>query len=318
MAGGELINKFKIAALSASIGLFALFSACLPIISALPGVTELSDDVIPELKQYMLGLINNDRSANDLPPVVLGTNTAAQQHADDMLANYFLSHWGTDGLKPYMRYTRTGGINFEAENSAYHGWYDTTEAPDKYEIIDPKEVLKQLQYNMVYDDADSNWGHRDAILDKMAQKVNIGIAFDKHRLALVQQFEGDYVVFTQLPAIVNDKLYLGGSLNLGDLYSLRIFYDPLPQPLSQQQLMAKPHYYDIGEEIGYVLPPKYKMESADYVNAARWQTDGGGSFEIEADINTLLKYPKGVYNICLIASINDQLVSLTNYSLFLR
>ena len=313
-----VLNKYKTIALMSLIGLFGLFQSCLPVTSALPNVTEISDNVNLDLTQYMVELINKDRSDNNSPPVVLGTNSAAQQHADDMLANYYLSHWGTDGLKPYMRYTRAGGINYESDNSAYHGWYDNSDDPNRYEIIDLKEVLKQLQYNMMYDDADSNWGHRNTILDKMNRKVNIGIAFDKHRLALVQQFEGDYVVFTQLPAIVNGKLYLAGNLNLGDVYSVHIFFDSLPQSLGQKQLLDKPHYYDIGEEIGYVLPPKYRMEGTDYVNATKWKTDSGGSFEIEANISPLLKYPKGVYNICLVASVHDEPVSLTNYSLFIR
>jgi hypothetical protein len=318
LAGNVVLNKYIIASVMILIGLFASFSACLPVTSAIPGVTELPGKVNPDLTQYILGLINKDRGDNNLPPVVLGTNTAAQQHAEDMFAYYYLSHWGTDGLKPYMRYTRAGGINYESENSAYHGWYDTGEDPDKYEIIDPKAILEQLQYNMMYDDADSNWGHRDTILDKMNKTVNIGIAFDEHRLAFVQQFEGDYVIFTQLPAVINGKLYLAGSLNLGEVYSVHIFYDSLPQSLTQQQLLEKPHYYDIGEEIGYVLPPKYIMKDMDYVNAAGWKTNINGSFEIEADISPLIKYPKGVYNICLVADIKNELVSLTNYSLFMR
>jgi hypothetical protein len=235
-----------------------------------------------------------------------------------MLDNYYLSHWGTNGLKPYMRYTLAGGINYEAENSAYHGWYDTSQDPDRYIIIDPKEVLKQLQYNMMFDDADSNWGHRATILNKLSKIVNIGIDFDKHRLALVQQFEGDYIVFTQLPAIVNGRLYLAGSFNMGTLYSLHIYYDSLPEPLTQQQLLEKPRSYDTGEEIGYVLPPKRYMEGREYVTANIWNVDVTGSFTIEADISHLLKYETGVYNILLVSNIDAELTSLSNYSIFLH
>ena len=51
----------------------------------------------------MLTLINRDREANGLAPVILGTNTAAQSHAEEELANGYISHWGMDGMKPYMR-----------------------------------------------------------------------------------------------------------------------------------------------------------------------------------------------------------------------
>lgn len=286
--------------------------------SALPALTPSSAVSSVQLSDYMLNLINKDRTDNGLAAVTLGNNTAAKDHAVDMIANYYLSHWGTDGLKPYMRYTLAGGINYEAENSAYHGWYDTSQDPDRYITIDPEEVLKQLQYNMMFDDADSNWGHRDAILNKLSKKVNIGIVYDKHRLALVQQFEGDYVNFTNLPAIVNGSLYLTGSLSLGQLYSLHIYYDPLPQSLTQQQLLDKPHSYDLGEEIGYVLPPKYYMDDKEYVTASKWTVDISGSFAIGADVSHLLKYKTGVYNISLISSIDGKLTALSNYSIFIR
>ncbi len=296
----------------------AMLCGCLSGTSALPVVTEPSVAPAVQLSQYMLDLINQDRANNKLVPVTLGTNTAAQSHADDMLANFYLSHWGTDGLKPYMRYTLAGGINYEAENSAYHGWYDTSQNPDLYVTINAQEVLQQLEHDMMFDDAASNWGHRDTILNPLNKKVNLGIAYDKHRLALVQQFEGDYVVFTELPAIVDGKLSLAGSLTLGKLYSLHISYDPLPQPLTQQQLLDKPHSYDLGEEIGYVLPPRHYMEDNDYVNASKWDTDTLGSFTIEADIRPLLKYQTGVYNISLVSSVDGTLTSLSNYSIFMR
>jgi uncharacterized protein YkwD len=300
------------------LGVIVLATACIPVMSALPAGNDTSAPDSEQLTRYMLDLINKDRADNGVSPVILGTNSAAQEHAEDMLANYYLSHWGTNGLKPYMRYTLNGGVNREAENSAYHGWYDLSEDPASYVYINTEEVIKQLQYNMVYDDADSNWGHRETMLNTLNKKINIGIAYDKHRLALVQQFEGDYLVFTQLPAIVNGKLFISGSLNSGKLYSLHIYYDSLPQSLTQQQLLDKPRYYDIGEEIGYVLPPKYTMENKDYVNASKWETDTTGSFSIEADISSLLRYRTGVYNICLISDIDDELVSLSNYSVFLR
>jgi len=62
-----------------------------------------------ELFQYVLSLVNTDRQTAGLPPVTLAYNSAAQTHAQDMFKNFYGSHWGTDGLKPYMRYTNAGG-----------------------------------------------------------------------------------------------------------------------------------------------------------------------------------------------------------------
>ena len=52
-----------------------------------------------EEKLYMLELINTQRDRAGLNPVTLGTNTAAQIHAEAALENCFSSHWGIDGIK---------------------------------------------------------------------------------------------------------------------------------------------------------------------------------------------------------------------------
>ena len=70
---------------------------------------------LDQMRSLMLGLINRDRAAKGLGPVSLGTNSAAQAHAEEMLAFSYLSHWGLDGKKPYTRYTDAGGVNYEAE-----------------------------------------------------------------------------------------------------------------------------------------------------------------------------------------------------------
>ena len=66
--------------------------------------------------QFLLDLINGERMNAGLGPVALGSNPAAQAHADSMLYNCFSSHWGLDGLKPHMRYSLAGGYQSNAEN----------------------------------------------------------------------------------------------------------------------------------------------------------------------------------------------------------
>ena len=76
----------------------------------------LSPDELRRGRQFMLTLINADRVRFNLPPVALGDNLAAQRHAAAMARHNFCSHWGLDGLTPYMRYTLAGGVNREREN----------------------------------------------------------------------------------------------------------------------------------------------------------------------------------------------------------
>ena len=67
-------------------------------------------------KESMLELINAERRRAGVTPVVLGTNDAAQLHAESSLAHCTSSYWGADGLKPYMRYSLAGGYQSNGEN----------------------------------------------------------------------------------------------------------------------------------------------------------------------------------------------------------
>lgn len=275
------------------------------------------------LFQYMLDLINKDRQGSALAPVVLSYNAAAQKHAQDMFDNFYLSHWGTDGLKPYMRFTQQGGENYEQENSAYSGWFNVAENPDSYAAIDVKEELKTLQWAMMNDDAASNWGHRNNILNKLHKKVNLGIAFDNHRVTLVQQFEGDYIEFTLPPTLNGNVLSLSGKFSLGILNNVSIYYDEFPQSKTASQLNNGPHSYSLGTMVGYLIEPAkpgeyYTNLPPEAIEAGRWEVDQNGHFAIQSNIGQYLVHGKGVYTITLITIVDNKPQPLSNYSIFVE
>lgn len=53
------------------------------------GGQRLSAAELDELRVFALGLINRDRADHGLPPVAMGSNPAAQLHAEDMLTNEY-------------------------------------------------------------------------------------------------------------------------------------------------------------------------------------------------------------------------------------
>ena len=71
----------------------------------------------------LLDNVNSYRTSNGKPPLADNArlDTAAQIHADDMLAHNFFGHKGSDGSQPWDRVTRTGytwsGV---AENLAWN------------------------------------------------------------------------------------------------------------------------------------------------------------------------------------------------------
>ena len=137
----------------------------------------------------MLELINSEREKAGLGSVVLGDNAAAQLHAEAALENCFASHWGVDGLKPYMRYSLAGGYQSNGENGL--GIDYCVKASDGYAALG--SIESEIREAMVL------WmgsaGHRRNILRKWHKKVNIGIAWNRYNFAAYQHFEGDYVEY---------------------------------------------------------------------------------------------------------------------------
>ncbi len=102
------------------------------------------------------------------------------------------------------------------------------------EHINVKQELQSLEHAMMYDDAASNWSHRDAIISKWQKKVNIGIVYDAKSVALDQEFEGDYLEYFQPPTLTGNILSLSGRFTLANvkLDNVTITFDDLPQPIS--------------------------------------------------------------------------------------
>ena len=206
--------------------------------------------VLPDLrhveeKRYMLALINDRRQEADVDAVVLGDNIAAQVHAESSLEGCFSSHWGADGLKPYMRYTLAGGAQSNGENG-FGSDYCVRPFQGYSAIGNIREEI---------DKAMDQWmtspGHAKNILDPTHMKVNVGIAWDQYNVVMYQHFEGGHVDYDRLPSISDGVLSLSGKVKNGgrvrtkrDL-GVQIYYDAPPVSLTRGQL-SRTYCYDSG------------------------------------------------------------------------
>ena len=181
-----------------------------------------------EYKAYMLELINEERVKAGVPPVTLGDNIAAQLHAEASLAGCFSSHWGIDGLKPYMRYSLAGGYQANAENGSGSDY--CIKAWEGYRALGNIEA--KIRETM--DGWMESPGHRRNLLDQRHKNVNIGLAWNRFNFAAYQHFEGDYVEFNGLPDIEGGILSLAGQVKNGasfdrdDYIDVNVYYDPPP------------------------------------------------------------------------------------------
>ena len=296
-----------------------------------------AEDRLAKLRQYALGLINKDRADHGLPPVTLGSNDAAQHHAEDMLEHDYFGHWWADGRKPYMVYSQYGGTSYAAENAATSGFTNrqwNAKGCNNFLVncivSTPEKAIADLQWRMMYDDASSNWGHRDNILRATHRAVNIGIASNGRRVTFVQHFQGGAAIATEPPKLSDgrhlslkiQKMETG--ITIGGLVS--IYYDPLPVPISAAENDALNSYClgggattACGDSVVDILAPPppgtfYTNLGGNKVVAQTWQ-ETPTTFTLYADIGSHLP-GHGVYTVVVWRDtgggwLSERLVELT-------
>lgn len=204
-----------------------------------PGAGIAPDDM-NSLQWLMLFLVNEAREEASLTPVVLGANPAPQEHAEDMAESCFLSHWGTDGMKPYMRYSRAGGVQVDAENVSGASFCPTD--PSRYAQKPLAAELREAFSGLM-----ESTGHRANILRPEHRVLHVGMSYRAPNFWLVQQFSGRYAAFAQTPSIEDGWLTFdmsacnGARLSNDDL-AVQVRHDPLPSQLTPSQLQRTSCY----------------------------------------------------------------------------
>ena len=251
---------------------------------------------------------------------MLGTNPAAQLHAEDMLAHDYFGHWWADGRKPYMVYSQTGGTSYAGENAATSGWTDREWNAQscgsrlvRCIVPDLAESITDHQQSMMYDDAHADWGHRDNILGESHRAVNIGVASNGRRVTFVQHFEGG-AVEADGPPVLNANGVLSLSLAkretgvvIGRVVS--IYYDPPPTPKTPAQIDTLRSYCigggfttSCGDPVARILSPPgpgryYSNLDSNEVIADSWN-ETADAFSFSANVGGLMQRP-GVYTVVI-------------------
>ena len=213
-----------------------------------PATTTQSE--IDGYKTYLLGLINHDRTIAGLTQLTSGTNSAAQLHAEEMLEHSYLSHWGLDGSKPYMRFAIAAGISGDFENVSGIE-EELAEGVQYREIVSVETELREAQRGFM-----RSTGHRETILNPWHQQVNLGIACNVFTCAVVQHFEAQYVEYEEIPNIASGVLSVSGRILSPFAFELfDIWYERPPSPLSLGQVDVT-SCYGIGDiPVAFVSPP---------------------------------------------------------------
>jgi uncharacterized protein YkwD len=157
---------------------------------------EPSKDPVPIADRYangrleLLGLINEDRTANGAPPVTLDSlaTVVAQAHAEAMAAEDFFSHFGRGGDSPYERLAEAGGTAHVRENifRRVERSSDALTSSDPWFDFEVEDAEKWLM---------GSPGHRESIVDPHRTGVGVGITVDqtRHTVFVVQDFVAQHI-----------------------------------------------------------------------------------------------------------------------------
>lgn len=245
-----------------------------------------------QIRSNLLQLVNEERAVEQVGPLMMDDSASrlATAHARDMAEKDFASHWGSDGLKPYMRYSFAGHHDATQENVS---------AADNTWSMKPADLVQDTAYLHVrlYQEKPPNDGHRRAILATQQTHVGFGLAVDHLRLRMVELFVAKYVELKPMNqnARVGQTLTVAGRLLNPKhfLQEIEVFYEPLPT-IPELDWLRQPRPYSFPSESKAMLPkipPPLR-----YASGAKGIIDTSPDGHFSAPVK-LFKDEPGIYTI---------------------
>jgi uncharacterized protein YkwD len=208
---------------------------------------KFNDDDVPATRKQLLNLINADRSKAGLSQLQLDdlANKVATEHAQDMARGSFLSHWGSDGRKPYQRFAFAGGTDAVQENASAATNIQSLTAEGVF------EDLRDMHASMMAEVPPTD-GHRNTILYPFHTHVGFGLGFNGYNLRLDEIFLARWAQLDPVPREAKpDSVIMvqGKMLNPSHfLNEVDTFFEPMPTPpdidwLRSPRAVALPNEY---------------------------------------------------------------------------
>ncbi len=221
-------------------------------------VPEDFEKTFAEIRANLLEMVNEERAVEKVPPLAIDelATQVANKHALEMVRSEFASHWGLDGLKPYHRYSFSGGTHATQENvsAADNTW--------SMKASDLKQDTAYLHVRL-YQEKPPYDGHRKTILAPHHTHVGFGLAVEKLRLRLVELFVAKYVEVEPISrtAKPGQQIFFSGRLVNREhvINNVEVFYEPIPKP-PELSWLRQPRSYSLPDESKTLrpkVPPPY-------------------------------------------------------------
>jgi len=147
---------------------------------------------IPKLQQTTVDDINQYRTVNNIPPLTMINEEPSDTYAKVLLSEHCLQHVQDNGITPQGRFHNAGIDSFAVGENLAGGQKAVFDSLENF--------IKTENYNMMFRDADSDWGHKKNILDPSYMAVSIGIAYDATNMVIVEDFLSTLPPGVSMPA----------------------------------------------------------------------------------------------------------------------
>jgi uncharacterized protein YkwD len=254
------------------------------------------DELTPQQAAELLMAYTNDARQDAGLSVVVWSPVAAKlagEHARDMTANRYVSHYDLEGRKCEQRFNALGQTDNVAENLSFY--------EIGYSIKLTPQLVQRLHSHWMQSDS-----HRDNILNPAHTHFGCAFALNASKrvtyVSAVEEFASDYGSMEKLPAEVQpgDVLRIEGNVDpaRARLMFIGLGSEDLPFKRTPEYQLAHIGGYSPPEPALQLLPRQYEGRIRAELRHARYEVDLDpvtGRFSVELKVED--HWPKAAYYI---------------------
>jgi hypothetical protein len=154
------------------------------------------------LPKALVDYLNSLRKENGIPSVNYANSGTSNLRARYMLDHNLFSHYDLEGVHPGYYFTKTSNY-YGGEESIGMTFYGRPVLRDGVQVM---REAKRILYRMLYEDEESNWGHRDSLLDPCFNYSDISVAWDSRRIFVVVTMISAWVDWVIDPQVTGQRL----------------------------------------------------------------------------------------------------------------
>ncbi len=232
---------------------------------------------------YLLERLNKLRISNSVPPVHYARSGFSQFRVNYILKENFFSHYDKQGIVNSYYFTALGNLYYVEEALGM------SQSSMPYFNSENVEIeAGGLLDEMVYNDAEANWSHRDTLLDPCFNYADISIGWTSTKLVLVVGMIGAWVKWRIKPNYSHGIFTMSGeTIKMLPQYVIVFYYHP-------SEVNPNSIHYNFGRPLFGVVPYPYYLEGIETVRPVRWVLK-----ENYFDISFPINVTRGVYTVVI-------------------